>query len=79
MSQRREKKLRQLERRVAALEAKTAKDNPEVYYWTESAEREQDAERMRQSEPGYRLAMGVGGSAESGGIFQRIAAFFRGR
>lgn len=63
---------------MSALEAKTAKDNPGVYYWTESAEHERDVERICRSEPGYRLAMGVGGSAGGGGIFRRIADFFRG-
>lgn len=75
MSQRREKQLRQLERRVAALEAKMANG---MYYWTESAEHEREIERIRWSPPEFRLAMSVDGSG-GGGIFRRIVDFFSGR
>lgn len=90
MSQRREKRLRQLERRVSALEAQTENLGAEVsHYWAETArqhKRDDEAEQRKRGEYGCRPADPVMDAPyttvsyiEKRSIFRRIADFFSGR
>ena len=88
MSQQREKRFRQLERRVSELETQTQNPGAEVsHYWAETArqhKRDAETEQLKRGEYGFRRADSVMDAPyttvsfiEKRNIFRRIADFFR--